>query len=333
MIMFAVAAFVFGTVAQEFWRGTGARRAMWGEAPPLALVSLVRRNRRRYGGYLVHLGIAVLFVGVAASTAFEHERDVRLRPGQTTTLGNYRSLRRATGDIDVDSDGSLEKIDLGAVLDVSARRRAGGALAPERGYYPSPDVAGLGMIGRFFEGEATSEVGLDAGPWRRLDRGAARLAPLRPLIEQGDALYASASLAPRRVGDVPRPLAGGLVDRYVRRRRRRIPPDRLAARGWIWIGALIAWRRPDRAVAGADAARRRATARDAARVARDLGGRERAPAQPGRPGFLGPRRGRARPVARRRAPARGAAAAGTRDDAERPRLEAAQDASTARSAS
>ncbi len=42
--------------AQEFWRGARARRAMSGDALPVAVVSLVRRNRRRYGGYLVHVG-------------------------------------------------------------------------------------------------------------------------------------------------------------------------------------------------------------------------------------------------------------------------------------
>ena len=53
-------------------RGARARRAMAGEAAPLALLALVRRNRRRYGGYIVHVGIAVLFVGVAASSSFQH---------------------------------------------------------------------------------------------------------------------------------------------------------------------------------------------------------------------------------------------------------------------
>src|SRR3712207_3049047 len=89
VVMFTFAAFVPGSVGQELWRGTGARRAMTGEALPLALVSLVRRNRRRYGGYLVHLGMALLFVGVAASSAFEDSRDARLRPGQETRIGDY----------------------------------------------------------------------------------------------------------------------------------------------------------------------------------------------------------------------------------------------------
>ena len=76
MAMFCCAAFVFGSVGQEFYRGTRARRAMAAESIPRALVSLVRRNRRRYGGYIVHVGIAVLFVGVAASSSFQHASEV-----------------------------------------------------------------------------------------------------------------------------------------------------------------------------------------------------------------------------------------------------------------
>ena len=277
-IMFAAAAFVFGTVAQEFWRGTGARRAMSGEGPGRAVFSLVRRNRRRYGGYIVHLGIAVLFVGVAASTAFEHERDVRLKPGQTTTLGDYEvKYVRATGDIDVDSAGNLEKIDLGAVVEVRRDGEKVATLAPERGYYPSRDVAGLGMIGRFFEGEATSEIGLDAGAWGDVWIAVQPdVAPLRSLIEKGDKLYADGGHKwdPRLQAMFLGRSLGGLVQRYVDHPE--YPAQfRLIASplvSWIWIGAIITfggglialWPAPD-------AARRRASARAAARVARDLG--------------------------------------------------------------
>ena len=54
LAMFCCAAFVFASIGQEFFRGTRARRAMAGEAAPRALLALVRRNRRRYGGYIVH---------------------------------------------------------------------------------------------------------------------------------------------------------------------------------------------------------------------------------------------------------------------------------------
>ncbi|HEV2813132.1 MAG TPA: cytochrome c-type biogenesis CcmF C-terminal domain-containing protein [Solirubrobacteraceae bacterium] len=276
-IMFAVAAFVFGTVAQEFWRGTGARRAMSGESAPVAVVSLVRRNRRRYGGYLVHLGIAVLFVGVAASTAFQDERDVRLSPGQTARIGDYDvKYVRATGDLDFDSAGRLEKIDLGAVLDVRRDGEQVAVLAPERGLYPSRDVKGLGPLGRFFEGEATSEIGLKAGAWRDVWTAVQPdTQALRPIIDKGDKAFVSdlPKMTPQEARSALTLAVTGLVQRYARQ-----PPPatfRLITSplvAWIWIGALITfggglialWPAPD-------AARRRANARAAARVAQDLG--------------------------------------------------------------
>ena len=96
LLMFGLAAFVLTAVGQELWRGVRARRAMSGDRVPAALVALVRRNRRRYGGYLVHAGIAVLFVGVAASSSFQDEREVLLSPGQTARVGELRRhLRQA----------------------------------------------------------------------------------------------------------------------------------------------------------------------------------------------------------------------------------------------
>ncbi len=64
------------------------------------LARLIGRNRRRYGGYLVHVGIAVLFLGVAASSAFLEQRDVRLSPGDTIQVGDYRvTYREATAKL------------------------------------------------------------------------------------------------------------------------------------------------------------------------------------------------------------------------------------------
>src|SRR5207344_2006245 len=122
LAMFGCAAFVFGCVAQEFARGVGARRAMAGEAAPVALVALVRRNRRRYGGYIVHIGIAVLFVGVAASSSFQHASELALTPGHSTRVGAYtiRYLRpTATITPKYDAAHTGSTLSLGAVLDVS----------------------------------------------------------------------------------------------------------------------------------------------------------------------------------------------------------------------
>ena len=96
--MFCCGAFVFGSIGQEFFRGVRARRAMAQEAAPVALLALVRRNRRRYGGYIVHIGMAVLFIGVAASSSFQHASELGLA-GPVHARGRLHDpLRAPHGD-------------------------------------------------------------------------------------------------------------------------------------------------------------------------------------------------------------------------------------------
>lgn len=77
--------FVLGTVVQEFWRGSRARMRMHQETPVTAFAHLVARNRRRYGGYLVHIGILLYFVAFAGM-AFRVEKEATLRPGESMTV-------------------------------------------------------------------------------------------------------------------------------------------------------------------------------------------------------------------------------------------------------
>jgi cytochrome c-type biogenesis protein CcmF len=268
LAMFALGAFVAGTVGQEIVRGVRARRAMSREPIPLALVSLVRRNRRRYGGYLVHLGMAVLFVGVAASSSFQVSRDATLQPGQTVRVDGY-DVRyvRATGSVADDPSGTGAFLVLGAVLDVSKDGKHVATLRPGRGYYPSLDLS-QGGVGRLIGGEATSEVAMKAGPMRDLWTAVSPdLEALRPIIEEGN-----------KVVPVMRPDLGLVALTAIAQRYERRPPAatfRIISSPmvfWIWAGSLIViggglialWPAPD-------AARRRATASLRAKVAQDLG--------------------------------------------------------------
>jgi cytochrome c-type biogenesis protein CcmF len=274
--MFVCGAFVVASVGQEFWRGVGVRRAMTGEGPLGALRSLVARNRRRYGGYLVHVGMALLFIGVAASSAFNNARDVRLEPGQSVRVGGYDfEYERATSRVSTTPAGELEKISFGAVVEVRRDGRLVTTLRPERGFYPSRDIAGLGPVGRFFEGEATSEVGLKAG--LRRDIWAAMTPDIRrllPTIEEGDRIFAAASgkLAPQLEGQALGAALGGIVRRYLADRPAatfRVITSPLVT--WIWLGAIVVFLGALIALwPGPDAARRRVSARYAARVAEDL---------------------------------------------------------------
>jgi cytochrome c-type biogenesis protein CcmF len=274
LLMFSFAAFVVGAVGQELWRGVGARRAMSRDSVPMALVSLVRRNRRRYGGYIVHVGIAVLFVGVAASSAFQTQHLVELRPGQSDRVGDYTiTYERPTSRIVAADNGRLERIDLGARL--TARRGDGKprVLDTYKSYFPSM-ADDLGPISRFFEGEATSEVALRAGFRRDLWAAVGPdIGSLRPRIEEGDKVFADAtelSQADRNafLGQALQGLTRSYTDNPPPATFRFIVSPLVT---WIWLGGLIVIGGAGIALWPAGArARRPATAAGLARVAREL---------------------------------------------------------------
>jgi cytochrome c-type biogenesis protein CcmF len=95
LIAYTFSAFVLGTIGLEFVRGTRARRALSNESWPSAFSSLVARNRRRYGGYIVHAAIVLLAIGIAGSSAYQHVTDKKLAPGQSLSVGGYTLTYRS----------------------------------------------------------------------------------------------------------------------------------------------------------------------------------------------------------------------------------------------
>ncbi len=81
VIAYALCGFVTGTITQEFYKGVRARRSIHEETLITAFVRLVGRNRRRYGGYIVHAGIVMLFAAFAG-LAFKTEHDITLKTGE-----------------------------------------------------------------------------------------------------------------------------------------------------------------------------------------------------------------------------------------------------------
>ncbi len=253
LILFVFATFVLASVGQELWRGMAARRATSREPAPLALGRLIRRNRRRYGGYIAHAGLAVLLIGVAASSSFAHSSDTVLKPGQSASVGGYQfRYVRPTAAV------SQAKISFGAVLAVSQHGKPLTTLRTSRGFYPAQDVS-LGVIGRFFGGEADSSVGLKAGMTRDLWTVInPDLTPLQGVISQGNQVFqtalmqamrqmASAKVAPSQAEQALTPLwakrdqaIAGIAQRFV---THPWPVNFLLIVNpmvsWIWIGALI----------------------------------------------------------------------------------------------
>ena len=233
--MFTFVAFVLSAVGQEFFRGARARRVMTGESWPRALARLTGRNRRRYGGFLVHAGIAVLFLGVAASSAFIEQRDVRLSPGQTVKVGDYKvTYDRATAQLGGDSAGTGAPISLGAVMHVT-RGGETYTLRPSRNYYSTADPS-KGPISRFFEGEANSDVDVRWGLKRDF------WLAIRPDLVS---LEKPIARADRKFADSPPQVQAIVIRTLAELYRQQPPPAAFRAIvsplvAWIWIGGAIA---------------------------------------------------------------------------------------------
>lgn len=89
LITFAFAAFVMATIVEEFAKGIGARRRISNVGPVRALGQLLVRNNRRYGGYIVHVGIVVIVVALSISGTWRFEREATLNRGQEMVIGHY----------------------------------------------------------------------------------------------------------------------------------------------------------------------------------------------------------------------------------------------------
>ena len=81
--------FVLGTIFQEFWRGTAVRMKNAKEGVFTALIELVARAKRRYGGYIVHAGLVSMYLGFTGA-AYDVDKEAALRPGQSMEIGPYQ---------------------------------------------------------------------------------------------------------------------------------------------------------------------------------------------------------------------------------------------------
>jgi cytochrome c-type biogenesis protein CcmF len=250
LVMFTFGMFVVAAVGQEFVRGVRARRAMTREPVPVAFLRLIRRNRRRYGGYIVHAGVAVALIGVAASTSFQHSRYATLMPGQSARIDGY-TIRY----VQPTASASSMRISLGAVLAVSSGGHRVTTLHTQYELYPSQDPT-LGPIGRFFNGSDESRIGLDAGLthdiWTVVN-ATQWIGTIQGLINQGDRLVSAALASAENAPAASRAAAlnnlfvlrdaaiRGLVQRFV---THPAPVTFLLIVSplvtWLWLGAIIA---------------------------------------------------------------------------------------------
>jgi cytochrome c-type biogenesis protein CcmF len=134
LVAFPLCAFVLATVLYEFLRGSRARQRSTGERFPAALAALFTRNRRRYGGYIVHVGVILIFVGIVGSSFFRQEATFTLRRGESTDVGRY-TLRFE--DTSSSTDAHMDRFT--TILGVREGGRPVGSLRPGRNFYRTAD--------------------------------------------------------------------------------------------------------------------------------------------------------------------------------------------------
>src|SRR5580693_3485077 len=129
LVSFGLCMFVTATVLIEFWKGASAIRAKNGIGFIPAAIELTHRNTRRYGGYLVHMGIVFMFIGYTGA-AFNQDVTKEVAPNGSTDVGHYH-LRIASIQSGENDTYAWQRL----AVDVSRNGAALGTLFPERRLY------------------------------------------------------------------------------------------------------------------------------------------------------------------------------------------------------
>lgn len=126
LMSFTLSFFVLTTIFMEFYRGTKVRARILHSGYGKALWNMVMRNKRRYGGYIVHLGVLMVFVGITGS-AFQQEKEAVLAPGDSLQIAGYQLQYQGLADR---SDENVQEV--AAVLTVQKGGRPLPTLYPSR---------------------------------------------------------------------------------------------------------------------------------------------------------------------------------------------------------
>lgn len=174
LLSFSLCAFVMATIVAEFWRGVRARQVMVGEHLGQAFARLVAKNRRRYGGYVIHIGVVMIFVAITGTAVFRQEQQVAVTPGQTLSIGGY--TLRFDG---VQGRETPHIAYLTAAVAVLRDGRVIDTLHPEKRFYKKPEQPTTEVAIRSTPG---SDLYLVLGSYDEATRTATVLAYINPLI-------------------------------------------------------------------------------------------------------------------------------------------------------
>ncbi|MBA3917869.1 MAG: cytochrome C biogenesis protein [Gemmatimonas sp.] len=131
LVSYLLAGFVIGTIVQEFAKGIGARRRMYDEGLAVASVRLVARNRRRYGGYIVHFGVVLLFCAFAG-LMFKTDVTALLKTGETVTAKDPYGHEWTFTSQGLSSFEQLNRRVLSVTFDVTKDGKPMGLLSSEK---------------------------------------------------------------------------------------------------------------------------------------------------------------------------------------------------------
>ncbi|MFL5597815.1 MAG: heme lyase CcmF/NrfE family subunit [Gemmatimonadaceae bacterium] len=131
LLSYSFGALVLATIVQEFYKGVNARHRMYGESRIVALPRLIGRNRRRYGGYIVHLGVVVVFAAFAG-LAFKREFDLTLNAGDSKTVADAWGHQWTFVSQGVSRYNVLNREVTAIALDVSRDGRPAGVITSEK---------------------------------------------------------------------------------------------------------------------------------------------------------------------------------------------------------
>lgn len=131
MLAFWLVTLVIIITLYEYFRDTRARMRSTSESFPVALVRLVRKNRRRYGGYLIHLGVVLMAIGIIGIEFFQTQTQATLNPGENIQLDGYTLTYQSLAEFNPDQERDVTR----AVIAISRDGQQAGEVYPRRDYY------------------------------------------------------------------------------------------------------------------------------------------------------------------------------------------------------
>ncbi|MFZ6030471.1 MAG: heme lyase CcmF/NrfE family subunit [Chloroflexota bacterium] len=131
LLAFALVTLAASVTVHEFWRGARARQQTHKESFPSALWKLAKRDRRRYGGYTIHLGVVLMALGIVGIEMYQTETQGTLSPGEQLPLGRYAIRYDSLAEFPTDDGRQVAR----ATVTVYRDGRPLGTLHPRRDYY------------------------------------------------------------------------------------------------------------------------------------------------------------------------------------------------------